>query len=565
MRPRVMFGRAIVAALAVLTAALPLVSAPAASASGKQISLFQDDDSMLQNPVPTMQELRHLGVGMVRVNVRWSLIAPDPTSRTRPNFNASNPNAYPAGAWAPYDAIVAAAKADGIQLMFNPTAFAPLWAQGSNPSKYGAHYDPEFAFMPNANQYKLFVQALAKRYPTVHTWELYNEPNFGEDLAPQAINHSNVLWAPVMYRGLLNAAWSALKSTGHGRDTTIVGALAAYGSYSPARRGFGSPGAYGETPPLQFIRDLYCLTSKYQPYRGAAAKARQCPTNAAGSRRFRSQNPALFNATAWSDHPHRLGLDGGSPPNTTHYRNPNYAGFSQLQNMLNVLDKTQKAYGSRKKFPLWNTEFGYITNPPNKSGTYVSPANQALYINWAEYLSWKNPRVASAMQFLLYDPNPSVGTPECGGFASGIVFYPSAPTMGGCAPYTPGVAKPGLDAYRLPIFLPTSSARRGQALQVWGCVRPAHDALLDTGQSQKVLIQFQQGATGAWTTIGSFTYSSRNSSCYFTQNIKFPASGSVQLSYTYPASDSALSPGIPSTGYVAGTPSVSRSAAVKIR
>ena len=43
-----------------------------------------------------MQELRHLGVGMVRVNVRWSLIAPDPTSRTRPNFNASDPNAYPA-------------------------------------------------------------------------------------------------------------------------------------------------------------------------------------------------------------------------------------------------------------------------------------------------------------------------------------------------------------------------------------------------------------------------------------------------------------------------------------
>ena len=39
--------------------------------------------------------------------------------------------------------------------------------------------------MPNANQYKLFVEALAKRYPSVHTWKLYNEPNFGEDLAPR--------------------------------------------------------------------------------------------------------------------------------------------------------------------------------------------------------------------------------------------------------------------------------------------------------------------------------------------------------------------------------------------
>ena len=232
--------------------------------------------------------------------------------------------------------------------------------------------------------------------------------------------------------------------------------------------------------------------------------------------------------------------------------------------MLSVLDKAQKAYHSGKRFPLWNTEFGYITNPPNKSGTFVSLANQALYDNWAEYLSWKNPRIASAMQFLLYDPNPSVGTPECGGFASGLVFFPSAPTMGGCAPYPPGVAKPGLDAYRLPIFLPKSSARHGQALTVWGCVRPAHVALLDTHQRQTVQVQFQRGTTGAWSTVATFTYGNPNSSCYFTRNIKFPASGSVRLAYTYPAGDSALSPGIPNTNYVAGTPSVSRSAPVKI-
>ena len=289
------------------------------------------------------------------------------------------------------------------------------------------------------------------------------------------------------------------------------------------------------------------------------------PDDRGASRRFRSQNPALFNASAWSDHPHRLGLDGNSPPNTTHYRNPNYAGFSQLQNMLNALDKAQKAYHSGKRFPLWNTEFGYITNPPNKTGTFVSPANQALYDNWAEYLSWKNPRIGTAMQFLLYDPNPSVGTPECGGFASGIVFYPSTPTTGGCATYPPGVAKPGLDAYRLPIFLPKGSARRGQAVTVWGCVRPAHYALLDAHQPQTVQIEFQPGTTVAWSTVATFTYRSPNSSCYFTRNIKFPASGSVRLAYTYPAGDSTLSPGIPNTNYVAGTPSLSRSAPVKIR
>jgi len=40
--------------------------------------------------------------------------------------------------------------------------------------------------MPSANEYKQFVEALGKRYPSVHTWELYNEPNFGEDLSPRA-------------------------------------------------------------------------------------------------------------------------------------------------------------------------------------------------------------------------------------------------------------------------------------------------------------------------------------------------------------------------------------------
>jgi hypothetical protein len=399
----------------------------------------------------------------------------------------------------------------------------------------------------------------------VHTWELYNEPNFGEDLAPQGINHSTILYSPVMYRGLANAAWSALQATGHRRDTTILGALAAAGAHIPSRIGTGLPGAYGETPPLEFIRELYCLNSRYRPYSGSAARARSCPANAAASRRFRAQNPALFNATAWSDHPYPLGKDGNSPPTRTNYRNPNYAGFPQLPNMIKALDQAQRAYGSGKHFPLWNTEFAYITNPPNRLVKAVSPANQASYDNWAEYLSWKNPRIASAMQFLLSDPNPSVGTAECGGFASGLVYFTSAPTTSGCASYPPGVAKPGLGAYRLPIFLPSSSTRRGRTLTVWGCVRPAHYALLDIRKPQTAQIQFQRGSKGSWTTVSTVSFRRTNASCYFTANVKFPASGSVRLSYAYPAGDSRLAAGIPNTNFVPGTPSVSRTVAVTIR
>ncbi len=124
-----------------------------------------------------------------------------------------------------------------------------------------------------------------------------------------------------------------------------------------------------------------------------------------------------------------------------------------------MLDHVQRAYRWDVEFPVWDTEYGYITNPPNRSEHYVSPATQAYYDNWAEYLSWKNPRILSTMQYLLYDPNPSVGTPECGGFASGLVYFTSAPITSGCGSYTPGSTKPAYDAYRLPIFMPSSTAR----------------------------------------------------------------------------------------------------------
>jgi hypothetical protein len=558
--------RGIFASLLAIAAAFALVALPApASASSSQVSVFEDDIALFQNPVGTMQELRHLGVTRVRVLIRWSFIAPNANSRKRPSFNASNPNAYPAKNWAQYDAIVAAARADGIQLIFNPTAFAPLWAQGANPQKFGAHYNFEFAFMPSANEYKQFVEAVAKRYPSVHAWELYNEPNFGEDLAPQGINHSTVLYSPVMYRGLVNAAWNALHATGHGRDTIILGALAAHGAHIPSKTKTGLPGAYGETPPLEFIRELYCLKSNYQPYSGAAARIRKCPATAAASRGFRAQNPALFSASAWSDHPYPLGKDGNTPPTSTHYSNPNFAGFSQLPNMIRALDKTQGAYRSGKRFPLWNTEYGYITNPPNRSGTNASLVTQAFFDNWAEYLSWKNPRIASAMQYLLVDPNPSVGTPECGGFASGLIFFSTPPSTRGCGAYPPGAAKPGLQAYRLPIYLPNGSAHPGHALTVWGCVRPALYALLDTHRPQTGLIQFQRGGKGPWATVATVTYSSPSSSCYFTRQVKFPASGSVRLIYTYPVTDARLVPGYTHTYFDPLAPTVSRSASVAIR
>ena len=54
--------------------------------------------------------------------------------------------------------------------------------------------------------------------------------------------------------------------------------------------------------PLVFMRALYCVDSRYRQLRGYAAAVRGCPTTAAGSRRFRAQNPGLFSQSGIALH-----------------------------------------------------------------------------------------------------------------------------------------------------------------------------------------------------------------------------------------------------------------------
>ena len=96
-------------------------------------SISQDDQLLLYSPQPTvvktLDTLRGLGVDRVRVTVLWLALAPDSTSTTRPaGLNATDPAAYSAAAWAPYDRLTRLAAARGIGVIFNVTAPGPLWA-----------------------------------------------------------------------------------------------------------------------------------------------------------------------------------------------------------------------------------------------------------------------------------------------------------------------------------------------------------------------------------------------------------------------------------------------------
>jgi hypothetical protein len=172
----------------------------------------------------------------------------------------------------------------------------------------------------------------------------------------------------------------------------------------------------------------------------------------------------------------------------------------------------------------------------------VPVAVAAEYINWAEYITYNEPRVASYDQYLLGDGAPNAETGN-GGFATGL--YTSS-----------GKPKATLDAYRLPLWLPSTTLRGPGRDKVWGEARPASWAGKATKQTQSVEIQFQTHGKGAWKTIDTV-----KSNGYFLVRPTFRESGAVRLRYTYPsAASDALLP-----LSAAGTTIVSRTQPITVR
>jgi hypothetical protein len=500
----------------------------AASASHKQITIIQDQQ-VLADPAGKMAEFRALGATTVRIFMPWATIAPNAARTKAPkNFKANDPAAYKAANWAAYDNVDRAAQQDGMTIELVVTGGAPRWAEGAGVPKQNVA-NPFFAWKPNAGDYGQFVAATARRYsgsytpkgastplPRIHFWSIWNEPNFGEDLAPQAVKGSSVTYAPGMYRNLVRSGYSALQRNGHGHDTILIGSYAAIGQdpKGPFRGGpQGLPGNYGQTHPIQFTRSLYCLNADSgQKLSGAAAKAEGCPVSAGAKAKFRSQNPGLFKATGIADHPY----PSNGPPLSL--KGPDYATFPELGHLASTASAGTRAWNGGRSWKIYNDEFGWITNPPNNNPKrrYVSPATAAYYMNWAEYLSWKRSYVASYDQYLLQDP------------AGHYPFSSGLETAG-------GKKKPTYNAFRMPIYLPKTSFSHSQAATVWGEARPARYG----SGSQTVQIQFQAKGKGSWKTLRSV-----KSKTYVSVKQKFPGSGNVRIAYTYPKSDQLLPPGL---------------------
>jgi len=451
----------------IAASALAGATAPAARASTTQESMFQDDPLLVYGSEATqkrtLDKLKRLGVDRIRVSVFWRIVAPANDKPTKPeNFNASDPAGYPPGAWDRYDRLIVAAKNRGIAVNLNVTAPAPDWATGT-PLEGRTDLKPTWD--PSPSEFARFVAAVGSRYsggfaglPRVDYWSIWNEPNQPGWLTPQWLPDKSAPGgfadaAPRMYRALADAMYTGLSVSGHGGDTILVGETAPKGQ---ARvRGISRA-----MKPRRFLLRVYCLDDNAQALKGADAKRNGCEESGRTDG-FRDAHPGLFKVTGLAHHPYEVSRAPEIVP-----EDPEFFTTGNIRALGSLMGRVFARYGAaipgtgRGGFPLYLTEYGYQTDPPDPTG--VTRAQQAAYLNRAEWMMARNRSVKTLAQFLLLDDKPVAGKTAFQRY--GATFQSGLATLA-------GKRKPAYGAYRFPIHV-ASSVRRGKPVRVWGLLRP---------------------------------------------------------------------------------------------
>jgi glycosyl hydrolase family 1 len=230
-----------------------------------------------------------------------------------------------------------------------------------------------------------FAYVAAKRYPFVRKWTIWNEPNQNLYLAKTS---------PDMYvKTLLNPGYAAIHRANRS-------ALVAGGVTAPR----GNSHGYG---PLAWVKGLAKAHAKLDAY---------------------AHNP-------YPTRPRETPLAGA-------------CGYCDVISMANLgrLSKQVQHYLGKK--PIWLTEYGYQTNPPDPFG--VSPNLQATYVGEAAMRAYQLAGVTTLVQYLLKDE------PQVDRFQTGLFTVHGSP-------------KPGYYAFRFPL---AQVSRDGTRAALWGQIRP---------------------------------------------------------------------------------------------
>ena len=458
------------------------LAAPAMASSG-QLTIMQDDGQLLRSGAQAresaLDEFDALGADVVKVQVYWQEIAPG--GSRKPDFDATDPAAY---SWGEYDAIVRGIVARGMRPYLAIGNRAPNWARAKRTRHNGT-------YRPNASEFELFARAAGRRYsgsysglPRVTIWSMWNEPNLSSWLGPQR-SRRGVPLSPSIYRGLYLAGWRGLRDTGHAGDTILLGELMPLGARSRNR-----------VPPLEFLREMACLNSRYRPYRGRAARVRGCG------------RVGLIPTSGIAHHPYTPRGGPRARPRA------NEASINTLGRITRVADSLARRGKLPRRLPVWNTEFGFQTDPPDPF--QYSIRRVPGFLDYSEWLTFRNRRVASHSQYTLLDERPNRGSifRRYAGFQMGLRFASGRPKPGVYAAFRTPLLVRLLGRNRVEVFGGLRTASGGSASiesRVGrGSYRPLGQAGLNSAGYYRTVLRAPGAARRTFrVTVGGFTRTKR--------------------------------------------------------
>jgi len=357
--------------LVVVSCLALLVPAAAASANGTQFTTVEAPSELLfsGSPDAALDQIRDLGATAIRIQLSWSLVAPDANAKRAPSFNQTDPNAYPAGNWARYDAAIDGARARGLKVYLTLTGPAPRWATASKRDQLTR---------PSAEAFSKFATAAGRRYGSkVSWWSIWNEPNLGKLLKP-----IKRLESAKVYRQLYLQAYSGLRGAGV-RAPILIGELA------PIGNGISNTGTIN---PLKFLRTVLCLDNRYRKSRGCG----KVPTQGFAMHPYTTKFGPLFQPANQDD-----------------------VTIGVLPRLVKALDRAASAGALPRRLPIYVSEFGVQSYPDRVSG--VPLPTQSDFRSIGEHIAWGNARVKSFSQYLLRDDRTIAGAH--GAFESGLFLF----------------------------------------------------------------------------------------------------------------------------------------------
>jgi hypothetical protein len=336
-------------------AAVLLACASAASASpGLRGGITDSGGAFYEEPDRFFPVLEELGVQVLRVHLNWGgrfgVAKRRPKEGTEPDDRAYD--------WHLYDRVVREADRHGVEIVF--TIFGtPGWANGGKPPTTAPR---------NASWLREFAYAAATRYsgtyerrdgvvlPRVRYWTAWNEPNLQIGLIPQwrRVGKRWVIQSARDYARICNAVVDGIRTTMLRAERIACGVTAARGNNNPN-------GIKPSVSPLAFLRAM----------------------RKEGARGF----------DAYAHHPY-----SGAPSESPTTAPPGRTAVT-LGNIDVLVREVTRLYGRK---PIWLTEYGYQTNPPDTIFG-VPWERQADYVAESFELARAHPRIDMLLWFLLRD------------------------------------------------------------------------------------------------------------------------------------------------------------------